>query len=63
MANPSGAATASFSLAIGGTTIKTVALPVSGMYHLDTPVPLTDAQALTCVGDGVTALTYMIAGR
>lgn len=63
VANPSSSATASFSLAIDGTTIKTVALPVSGMYHLDSPVPLTSAQALTCVGDGVTALTYMIAGR
>lgn len=64
IANPSAVTTASCSLAISGTTITPViALPVSGMVHLDTPLTLTDAQALTCTGDGVTALTHLIVGR
>jgi hypothetical protein len=62
--NPSTSTTASGTVAIAGTNlITTLAIPSGGVYDLSVPLSITNAQAVTYAGDGVTALTFMAAGR
>jgi hypothetical protein len=62
--NPSTSTAATGTVAIAGTNlITTLSIASGGLYDLSVPLPITNAQAVTYAGDGVTALTFMAAGR
>jgi hypothetical protein len=62
--NPSTSTSATATVAVGGTNLlTTLTIPSGGLYDLSVPLPITNSQAVTYAGDGVTALTYMAAGR
>lgn len=64
LANNSSSTAAVTSLSVGGTVVlPTLTMPARSILALDSPVEITNAQAVTFVGDGTNAITYLAVGR
>lgn len=64
IANNSASATATTTVAVGGTTwLPSLSMPPQSFIAFDSPFALTSSQALTFIGDATNALTYLAVGR